>query len=292
MHYAKGQTAKKHKYIRKEGNRYIYPDDDKGKSRTDQENIDAARDWRRNAPSSNRSMLTAREAQKQGFKRTENERAKIWDENGFKPINGEYNKEVARVAAKDFARRDLQVKKAAKAAQKAGERRTDQENYKQYKKVFNAFDSAAREQEKGRNKTAAIRPKLLKGPTGFSKTAAKLREQSKIAAGGKSIKVGHTKFFSSAEYNESETKKSMDYMKKAKKADSIYRKGEAAANNDQRKYGRNNPTNKPPKNKTARKNQRKAKIEYANYKVRSIKRKALKKGKKNLNALLNKIKRR
>jgi hypothetical protein len=32
-HYAKGETAKNHKYIRKEGNRYIYADDNKGSTK-------------------------------------------------------------------------------------------------------------------------------------------------------------------------------------------------------------------------------------------------------------------
>lgn len=175
------------------------------------------------------------------------------------------------------------------AAQEAGKNRTEYEKNKANKETERrenaAFESAAREQEKGRNRTAQ-NVKLLKGSAGFSKTAAKLRQQGKIASGGKTFKNENAKSYLLKEYRQSETAQSQKYYKKADQADKIFRTAQTAANNDRRNTGSyggmassNSKKGKKPINKTARKNQRRAKIEFAAFKAKRITKKAVSKGK-------------
>lgn len=261
---------KKHKYIRKEGNRYIYPNGQ----------LATQRGWRDKVGDDKLSDATksAVNAQKQGFKRTENERAKFWKDQGFKPINGKYNEEVERAALKGFAKRNLEAQKATKAAQEAGKKRTEYEKKKRSDKANAAVEAA--------NKAGYRRTKYEQS----SKDNAYLLKSTNY---GDRLEGRRRVANAVGDYE-----KARKLDKQVVTADRVYSDASRAANTDRRRgtgaggMARYNPTNKPPKNKTARKNQRRAKIEYAKYKVRSTSRKALKSGKKKLNSLLNKIKRR
>jgi hypothetical protein len=239
MHYAKGSHAKKHKYIAIKNGRYIYPEDvkktsnreqEKGKAKTEQENINAAIDWRRDAPSSNRAMLTAREEQKKGFKRTINEQDKQREEAGFKRLGSE-NKYVERAALKGFAERNMAATKSAKAAQEAGKKRTQ----------------AIKDAEKKRiaEKSHSIREKQ------------KYEKEMKDAKKEKTTTMREWKR-RNAELHAGNFDKAREHEKKSDLANRVYWKGADAAYSDRTEtYKRKG---KKVTNKTAKKNQAKNSI--------------------------------
>lgn len=284
MHYAKGQTAKKHKYIKKEGNRYIYPSNaaiQRHKMKQQSKNMkydeigdlfDSAYKDRENGTTTNLEEFEIRRKRNKmptgtasAARSNYNNQKRHYERFGRNPdfpslevlkkkadqssasaygFGEKPNAKNKRLTDTGTGGRSIRLKKAVDSAQEAGKKRTEYEKYKQEMSDAKKHDSTS------------------------------MREWAKR----------------NAEYHRGNFDKAREHEKKSDRAQKVFMKGLLG---EDAQYDRSSKRKgKKVTNPTAKKNQKKAKINSIKYKIKSLPRKALKKGKKNLNALLNKIKRR
>ena len=274
MHSAKGSTWKKHKYIRKEGNKYVYPSNaatQRYKMKQQSKNMkydeigdmfDSAYKDRENGTTTNLEEFEIRKkrykmptyaasAKRSNYnnqKRHQERFGRMPDSPNLEVLKKKADQSSAsaygfgekpnaknkRLTDTGTGGRKIQAKRSVDSAQEAGKKRTEYEKYKNAKAIGAYHTDGSRLADKHMN----------------------LAKAANVAANS-----GYSKGYQTN-------------MEKARQASNVYRGGLARENNDRANttaYGGDRKSSHSTKviNPTAKKNQQKAKIEKAKYKVKS-----------------------